>query len=480
MNFRTSAATSGLVRFPRGFFWSSDGRRPPAHYLDTDFPGLFVAPNGLVQGAYGVDSQVTVIGMCVPTYRWSATNETVSSKILAAAAEGDNELFRYLDLLCGKYVIFLRQGARTRIFHDAAATRTVFYRRDFTAVASHVALVTDGHRSTLPFRGAYHGNATPFPDTKLLLANSALDLTVKHAFRYWPREAIQESTIEEAADRLATLGVTALRNLPAGSDIRLAATAGIDSRTSLALLKLSGVKYSTYTYDTSAEADVFVPLLLARLFNHAHTYVGTPPLTPDVREAVAEAAYFRSTAYSIGGLTEHFSRPNPVSIISNVYEIGQGYYQKDKNSIVPDSAAAMQKLFASRLYGVRDKIEVYSTEAYERESLAHFEEMYEETDFARAITMIDPFDLYYWEHRMGGWHSTQMLERDFFAEGFIPLNSRAALTAALSIPLPDRISCAAFRGVIAKADERLLDIPINPNSLTEILTCSQRTTSSNG
>ena len=91
-----------------------------------------------------------------------------------------------------------------------------------------------------------------------------------------------------------------------------------------------------------------------------------------------------------------------------------------------------------------------------------FAEYIEDTDFVRASTRIDPYDLFYWEHRMGAWHGAAMNERDFYAEAFIPMNARSIFEAMLGIDETNRESGSVFYRMIEMIDRTLLEFPVNP------------------
>lgn len=459
-----------VTRFPRGFFWSMNNRESPSHYISTNFPGLKVSPDTTLHETSDGNFRVALAGICVFAHKPDSDLAPVEHEIVKAARCGDSELYELLDNLCGKYVLFLQTPDRIRVFHDAAATRSTFYRRDFTAISSHAAMIADQEKSPLPFRGAYAGNSTPYPDVKILTANNAIDFKLKATYRYWPREPIASESAKSVADKLAYLGITSIKNIPKNIDIQHSLTAGLDSRTSLALLMKSGRDFSTYTYQTRAVSDLTIPALLTRYTKKRHTIVPTPSAGLDLSRAIDEAAYFRSTAHSIEGLRRYFSDSKSLSIVSNIFEIGQGYYQKMKLPADFRDSVSMSKVFASRQYGKYKEIEAYSVEKYNREIAMHFDEFYSETDFGEASKLISPYDLFYWEHRMSSWHSTPMIERDFYADSFIPLNSRNAISAMLSVPLQERIACAAFTQIIKNVDERLLEIPINPVESSNIKT----------
>jgi hypothetical protein len=99
---------------------------------------------------------------------------------------------------------------------------------------------------------------------------------------------------------------------------------------------------------------------------------------------------------------------------------------------------------------------------WSKESEDAFRDFLKASNFNAARGILDPFDQFYWEHRMAAWHGVAMLERDFYAQAFIPFNARAIWEALLGVPYKDRVSATAFRKMVDMVNPRLMEIPINP------------------
>src|SRR5699024_12163104 len=87
-----------------------------------------------------------------------------------------------------------------------------------------------------------------------------------------------------------------------------------------------------------------------------------------------------------------------------------------------------------------------------------------DSGFDVVAGMLDPFDQFYWEHRMPTWQGIAMGERDFYGEPFIPYNSRRVFNAMLGAPFDSRRNDEAVLRMIEMVDPRLLKLPINPKS----------------
>jgi hypothetical protein len=91
-----------------------------------------------------------------------------------------------------------------------------------------------------------------------------------------------------------------------------------------------------------------------------------------------------------------------------------------------------------------------------------FDEFFEATSFGAALELCDPYDLFYWEHRMGAWHSQVVLESDVAFQSLSLFNSRAILGAMMSAPLEARVSSQNMRALIQEACPECLHEPLNP------------------
>ena len=79
--------------------------------------------------------------------------------------------------------------------------------------------------------------------------------------------------------------------------------------------------------------------------------------------------------------------------------------------------------------------------------LSIFERYYETCQFDR-IENYDPYDMLYWEQRMGSWHTGVVLGSDVAFDTFIIYNNRNVLVPLLSSPVEDKIASVSFKKVI--------------------------------
>src|SRR5699024_6769777 len=87
---------------------------------------------------------------------------------------------------------------------------------------------------------------------------------------------------------------------------------------------------------------------------------------------------------------------------------------------------------------VNQQLREYGREQYREETRAGFQGFIDDTGMDIVEGLLDPFDQFYWEHRMSTWQGVSMGERDFYAEAFVPFNARSVFASMLGVPEPQR------------------------------------------
>lgn len=485
-----------MQQFPRGFVWSRGSLSPPEGYVAGPLENLFVCKDLAVSAASDANRSVTILGLCVGIEPDIADP---AQWLLSALEQGT--FYEALDLLCGRFAVFVKDPQGLRIVSDATGMRAIFYRRDFEVVASHARLVANERTSDVPFRYGFPGNGTPFPRVKLLTPNTLIELPVAETRRrlglppskpkvrrFWPRTKLVPRTPEEAAGMVLDWTTRAVRKVAEAHPIRLALTAGLDSRVMLAVLLRSGVPFETYTYGggKSTARDIAVASDLARTMGVRHS---TIPVTAPHGEMLARlehATYACHHYQAVQPLAKWIGDSNTVAVTANLLEIGRTFYAKMKrqaptirldslnlgkigralyamrgNPAPPVSPWAMRALHL-RSMPTSGKEAAKAYPGWSRVADEAFKDLLTTSNFNAARGILDPFDQFYWEHRMAAWHGVAMLERDFYAQAFIPFNARAIWEVLLGVPYEDRVNATAFHRMIDMVDPRLMDIPINP------------------
>jgi hypothetical protein len=458
--------------YPRGFVLAGRSIAPPPGFVPgPSFDHFFIEPLTAVDVAENDDLAVVVLGTCVSTDAEGSAHPSPAQRMLDALIAGEPAFFDLIDIYCGRHAILFGPKDRPRILTDATGMRTVFYAADGGVVASHARLVEEAlgeeiERLDLPFRYGYPGNHTPYRRTRLLTPNTLYDLADSTVLRFWPRAPIKPMTVKRATEEVILRTMRALQRMALSHPLSLSLTAGIDSRATLALALKSGVPFDAYTYDRSANTaiDYKVAQALASLADISHTVVSAKTHAPaDVHALLAKATYYRHHHSTVPPMQQHFGNSSSIAVTANLLEIGRYFYRGGiYDHAVPDHPEAMcaYSLFATGLTAN----EMDRDHGPEARQLAtrFFADFIETTRFNSARGSLDPRDQFYWEYKMSAWHGMILLERDFYADCFIPFNARAVFKALLAVPVRDRKRSTVFKRLIQQCAPQLTRIPINP------------------
>jgi hypothetical protein len=479
--------------YPRGFLLSRQTTNPPAGFVTAPFfDNFFVDAVSSVDFASDGEACVVVLGTCVsikPETAGSvsggnsatADQDACGSSPLSPAQQmlralllRETDFFDLIDNFCGRHAIVFGTRTNPLILTDATGMRTVFYASEGGVVASHALLVEETlggeiRRKDLPFRYGFPGNHTPYIRTRLLTPNTFYDVAQAKVVRFWPRRKIEPRTAKEAADLVLSCTTTALKRVAPGKRLSLSVTAGIDSRTTLALAVHSGVLFDGYTYDRGKNTliDCAVGRELARIagIEHHLVRVPDPPSTPEeLKRRLNRATYYGHHHTVVAPMQRHFGGADVLAVTANLLEIGRFFYKgKEYQAVRPETPEAMCEfaLIATGL-SAQQMAERYGPEP-KRLATECFSDFVNATDFNAARGFIDSRDQFYWEYKMSAWHGMILLERDFYADCFIPFNSRYIFEALLGVKEWDRKEATVFKLLIKKCAPNLLSsIPVNP------------------
>lgn len=460
-----------VLHFPRGFLLSERPVEPPPTFVSGPLlDNFFVHPWTKLETASDRDLFVIVIGDCVSTE--GERGEGPAAVLLSALKTGEGAFLHSLGDYGGRHTIIFGEQGNVGVVNDATGMRSVFYAAAGGVIASHALLVERAlggkvAKSDLVFAYGYPGNRTPYPRTRILTPNTYYWLTSNLVRRFWPIHAPAERTVESVAAEVLEMASNALRNINCSHPVKMALTAGLDSRVILAVGLHAGVDFGTYTYGTNRATSLdrnFAPDLAAHV-GVPHTLVGKGDAHKGLRARLHEANYSPHHIGAVPGLMGYFEEPNTVAMTGNLLEIGRSFYKKyrDEGVEAPVNAASMVELHRRSMTPKTQKaINEYGIKPYFEASQSAFEGFISDTGYDVAANLLDPFDQFYWEHRMGVWHGPALLERDFYGVAFIPFNSRRIFEAMLGVAQTHRDTSAVFYRMIELVDPSLLELPVNP------------------
>ena len=459
-----------VPRFPRGFLLADRPVDPPPTFVAGPIlEHFYVHPWTRVEAAGDRDLFVIVLGHCVPT---RLAPEEPPAKLLACLQEGEETFLEALNTYSGRHAIIFGSAGNIRVVNDATAMRSVFYAKDGGVVASHALLVEraiSGRpvKSDLVFAYGYPGNRTPYPKTRILTPNTYYWLSAHVVRRFWPLVPPLPRTADSVVSEVLEAASSALRNMSRSASVKMALTAGLDSRVILAVALNSGIDFEAYTYGTNKATalDRAFARDLAAHMGIRHTLVAKREKPDCLQSNLNEANYSSHHSGAVPGLMHYFDLPDTVALTGNLLEIGRSFYKKYRDDRVspPVDADSMTNLhYQSMTPRTKASISDYGLQRYTEASHEAFQGFLSDTGYDLVSGLIDPFDQFYWEHRMGVWHGPALLERDFYGVAFIPFNSRRIFTALLGVSQAERDESSVFYRLIESVEPALLQLPVNP------------------
>lgn len=228
-----------------------------------------------------------------------------------------------------------------------------------------------------------------------------------------------------------------------------------------------GVPVTTYTYGNTypSKRDRQVGAELASQFGLDHTVVGTPIVDPVMKYRLDEAHFTPHHASWVSALRHLFEDVSDVAVLGNSLEIGRSNYtpQRRNGAPAPVDAESMAELHYRKVgKDVLAEIDEYGADRFWDTSVAAFQGFINDTGYEHTVGLLDPFDQFYWEHRMSTWQGVAMGERDFYGDPFIPYNSRQIYEVLLGASFESRREDAAVLRMIEMVDPGLLELPVNP------------------
>lgn len=387
-----------------------------------------------------------------------------------------DDVIRAFDAFGGRWAVIHVASDDIHVFHDAAGLRSVYHHTDAegavwvgsqpTLLARVLSIPEDEEtRERLREDGIFEpgvnhfwpGAGSPFLGVHRLLPNHCLSLASGEASRYWPRGPIRSVDLDEATDRCLTTLRGTVSSAAARYPLALALTAGIDSRLLLAASRDHAAQISCYTFKrswmNSRTQDLRVPRTMTRDLGIRYRVIPVPHMS-DSPAARAIYSTFRPYHQLKADEATAMSVCPPVpagdwlTVNGNLVEIGRPSASRFGFKQLPATPAN----FALSI-GMAD------SEVAIQEFASWFDDVRDHLDIAGA----DPWDLFYWEQKMGGWFATLRAEYDVVEDGVSPFNSRGLIEClwGLDESLRRTPDFTLFHDLIEQMWPELLDYPIN-------------------
>lgn len=365
--------------------------------------------------------------------------------------------------LAGRFVIFYSEGDNLFIIPDAIASIPVTYTTgNELLIASNPKFIAEikvwreweisveikskaAQTHPLPY------DLTMYDHVKKVPPNHFFDSNSREAVRYYP---VKEET-PLSADDAARMSSALLKNIVSGYRKRcrlsLPLTAGLDSRTNLALCRDFIDDIPTYTFFHShfseRTADIVIPQELAGKFCFEHLMLRHKDIPLEIifdfqneLESMINPSELQNVwTYHISGLSRYTRLDGHISTLA----------RSDFGRDLPESLATAAYL-------------VTKTHNYSKENQRHVKRWVSDIRVYADESHISKFDLFYWEHRMGNWAANSYLNSDLLIESLNIFNCRTIIESWLRVPRRDRMNGQINKRIIELSWPELLNYPFNP------------------
>lgn len=455
------------LRYSLGFVVGHRLTWVPEHFVSVSFAcPLHVHPNTSVAVSSSDGKAIAIVGEAIhPEHSQASAADIVN--LLLRCENRQSEI----DKLVGRFAILESdQRRQISIQTDAIAMRSVYFgqHNGTTIAASSAKLVSlachlKADRSgAASFKLGYAGIETPYRGVRRLPPNSSLDLNGGAVRRFFPLEPVPTCALEEAWD----FAFSRARRVTSGSMQRrpllLSLTAGLDSRTTLAATRGLWPELTFFTYKgphlPPHERDVLVALDIARALGLRHLTLDYSGFVPDPSVLAAiKCNTFSSHAHMLACAYHHFLGGHKyLHIRTNLMEITRSnlYGYHDSRPEFSGGPATARQM--AQYYALAGKL------AFSDRQVTAFEQYCELTQLHRALRFANAWDLYFVEHRMGGWHAGLVAESDVAFETIIAFNSREIIKRFMGVPQQTRYSSQLLRERLKRLLPEIAHIPINP------------------
>lgn len=438
---------------------------------------LSVHPDLSYTRADANDRSVLLLGFVLDPRHPDRDNQTILSTVLQNTTRFD-EILREFDAFAGRWAAIYVAGGQVLLFHDPAGLRPVYHWRDdhgsiwcasspnLLSLLTGVSQDVGANRKSLSRGGAlrtdrahfWPGSGSAFLDVDRLLPNHYLDLRSGKIQRYWPRAPIPLEQQDVARIRCADTLTGVISAAAARYPLALAMTAGLDSRLLLAASRGCVENLAFYTLKKTGmnkgHGDIRIPRRMLKDLGLNHKVISVRQRSEGpVANAIHAtfSPFHQSTADQAQAL--FFDPPRRdgewVTINGNVCEIAR---YSEHRLFFRRCGVSPENLASSVGMGSSDY------------AVAQFGAWYENAKPVLNASGIDPWDLFYWEQKLGGWLATVRTEFDVVEEGVSPFNSRSLLECMLGVDASLRSApdYPFFRGLIADLWPELLGYPMNP------------------
>lgn len=461
--------------FPRGWLLVANGISPvlPGEWREQNIDKyrLYLHPLSVLTGA----GSLWVVGQIFDIRKPKRNNAQVVDRLWAAWRDSEQRFHEELSYCNGCFTLFVVGGGGLYIYTDATGMSAVFYNSELSMAGSHSLLVAMNdvggktvQRYDIYARFGCPGRLTPYRGVYALNPGCrfAIGVGVSRYKHRTPLPKMRSSRVLKEFSKYIRASMSAFAHR---KPLVMSLTAGFDSRTALAAgRKIRGIEYFTYYRTDDVDTDKVDRAIASRLaqahgLNHSVIMLRENP-SPKAYQRLCEFnSHYSHIQQASFNYFERWRQRDIFHVRSNLSEIGRAFYSYR----MPGEAA--------RPATVDTAINCYVSGAmkqnrrYDEGTQVNYQNIYRDYMECSEATVIDASydyrDLFYWEHRMGAWHSQVVAESGPAFESLSVYNSDYILQLMLQPAFTDRRNKRLMLDSIKKNWSALLEIPINPKNI---------------
>lgn len=471
------------LRFSRGYVLHLPEYSPevPTFWRRAEIAGRVFRWDPRVSAAMisSGDHEVLICGHALDPEQEATELADIAARLLSALQESHRRYLNVLEVLFGQYVVLDRTGETLRAQSDAIASRSIFHDTQTKIIASHVNLVgrtlKKGRSQVTEWVGQtrtndFPGRTTPFEDVWLLTPNTELTLGTGAIRRIGPRP-FEPLSVEAAAKQMVPLLEKQVRVLlESGRQIVISASAGVDSRTSLAAFaQVKGhesVQAFTYTKALGSgrqAGELHRDKLAATMSEdlgmpHRMFDLNTAERPPQEYVNVLRELSPRRSNTVISWVYHSYLPHDSLHIRGQINGVGKWHFaQRLHFAETMEISARRMASLTKRGKDVKRPLD----DPWWKAGEAGFQEYITTTKLRSIPTGYRLTDMFLWEHRVANWNHPHIVESDVTFDTYQLFGSRKMIRLMLSVPELDRVQLSLFREIIRQMEPKLLEYPLN-------------------
>lgn len=477
------------LRYARGYICHSPELTPdvPDFWQHREFAGRTFRwdPRVSVAVVSSQDHEVLICGHALDPHLGTTDLQRIAQKLHTALTRSRRRYLNVLEEMFGQYVVLDRSAGTVRVQSDAIASRAVFHDGDAGLIASHVGLVgrTLGRKHSRftqwvgnTTNNDFPGRTTLYDDVWLLTPNTELSLGTGTIRRIGPRP-FTPMTVGEAAAEMQTLIEKQVRVLlGSGRQLVVSASAGVDSRTSLAAFAQAegkeNVQVFTYTKALGSgrqSRELHQDKLAATMsedlgLRHKMFDLNTAERAPEKFIKVLKGLSPRRSNTVISWVYHQELPHDALHIRGQINGVGKWHFAKMLHfSESMDISARRMASLTKRGKDVPRPLD----DPWWKLGEEGFQEYIDTTKLRSVPTGYRMTDMFLWEHRVANWNHSHIVESDVTFDTYQLFGSRKMIRLMLSVPELDRVQLTLFRELIERLEPSLVEYPLNGKAWPE-------------